>query len=69
MKKLFALFLALILCLTLLVACGNDDDPNGPSSDPSLPSGNGGGNNGSLLPPLDGSDNYGEDIEWDGLLG
>lgn len=70
MKKLFALFLALILCLSLLVACGNDDDPSGPSSNPLPPAGDGGNDgDGGLLPPLDGSDNFGEDIEWDNLLG
>ncbi len=70
MKKFFALFLALLLCLSLLVACG-DDEPEDPSYNPLPPSGNGGNGGGDgTLPPLgNGGDNFAPDIEWDGLLG
>ena len=66
MKKLLALFLALLLCFSLLVACA-DDEPDDPSNNPLPPAGDGG--SGGFLPPLDGSDNFGEDKEWDSLLG
>ena len=59
MKKLLALLLALCLMLTLLVACGDEDDPDSDILPPI-----GGNENEDSLPPAN-NDNSGEDIDWD----
>ncbi len=61
MKKLLALFMLLCLSLTVLTACGPDEDPN-----PNVPGGGGNNDEGGNTPPLtEGYDPSVDDIYWD----